>query len=158
MKRSTPSIKWLYSFLLLFLLAGCHRLIAPFDQYAYTQTTSLKVDVLNLMDKSTEPYAKHEKEAEEVVSKLMKIIEYEKHRPNDGITVKMWNKMIDETKQKGIIGSYLQSWKKNGTKSEVMVTEYKPQISEGFDKIAELEAKKIKASDPGVQNFLKTNN
>lgn len=158
MKKSKLIARFLYSFLFLVLLSGCNRLIAPYDQYAYAQTTALKVDVLNLIDKSTEPYTQHEKEAEEVVSKLMKIIEYEKHRPNDGITVRMWNKMIDDTKQKGIIGSYLQSWKTSGQKSKVLINEYKPQVGEGFDKISELEAKKIKASDAGVQTFLKTNN
>ena len=53
-------------FLLLLLcitvIAGCSSLIAQFDQAAYEQDTSLKVDSVGLMGKATEPYAQHEKE------------------------------------------------------------------------------------------------
>jgi hypothetical protein len=38
------------------IFAGGRPLIATYDQYAYTQTTSLKVDALHVMDKVTESY------------------------------------------------------------------------------------------------------
>ena len=76
------------------------------------------------------------------------------HRPKNDITVKMWNKMLDSTAQKGIIGSYIMNWKKSGTKSETIITEYKPLAAEGFDLIADLEAQKIKPSDAGITRFL----
>lgn len=137
------------------LLLGCGHYIATFDQFAYAQTTAVKVDVLDLVDLSTEPYTSHQKDADEVLSKMMKAMEYEKHRPKNDITVRMWQKLLDSTKQKGIVGSYLASWKKTGTKSQFLIDEFKPLISEGFDLIAELEAKKIKESDTGILNFLK---
>ncbi len=136
------------------LLLSCNNYISTYDQFAYTQTTSIKVDVLNLLDQSKEPYASHQKEADEVVTKMMKAIEYEKHRPKNNITLRMWQKLIDSTKQKGIVGSYLASWKRTGTKNQVLIDEFKPLANEGFDLIAELEAQKIKPSDAGILNFL----
>jgi hypothetical protein len=138
-----------------FFLTGCNKgLIATYDQYAYTQTTALKVDVLNLIDKSTESYSKHVTEVEAVTSDLKKILEYEKHRPLDGITLRMWQKMIDETGEGGIVGRYLKDWKEHDKKLPDMANEYKGQVAEGFDMIAELETKKIKSSDSKVQTFL----
>jgi len=136
------------------LLSGCAHYISTFDQLAYVQTTSLKVDVTDLIDDSHESYTSHQQQVDEVVSKMMKAIEYEKHRPKNDITVRMWNKLIDSTKQKGIVGSYLASWKRTGTKSQVLIDEFKPLVSEGFDLIAELEAQKIKPSDAGISKFL----
>ena len=72
---------------------GCAT-ISPFDQYAYAQVTAVKVDVLELMEQSVEPYQSHEAEIGEVNTRLLKIIEYEKHRPKNGITVKMWSKLF----------------------------------------------------------------
>ena len=153
MKKTQLLLKFCFV-LVAALLFSCSPLIGPYDQYAYTQTTSLKVDVLNLIDKSNESYSSHQNDIDDVTSKLMKAIEYEKHRPKNDIIVRMWNKMIDSTKEKGIIGIYLVSWKKKGTQSQTLIDEYKPQVSEAFDMIAELEASKIKSSDANVQNFL----
>jgi hypothetical protein len=140
------------------LFAGCAT-ISPFDQYAYVQVTSVKVDVLDLMDKSGEPYANHEKAVEEVNSKLFKIIEYEKHRPKNQITIKMWDKLIridslgrvDETT---MIPSYWKKWKKDGKEGKFFIEEAKGQVGTGFDLIAELESNKIKAADAKVSSFI----
>ncbi len=140
--------------LLSFLSFSCNHYMSVYDQFAYTQTTALKVDVMNLIDASTEPYASHQKEVETTVSNLRKAVEYERHRPKNDITVKMWGKMLDSTGSKGIIGSYLASWKKNGTKGAAVAEEYKPLAAEGFDLIADLEAQKIKSSDGAITQFL----
>ena len=102
--------------LLAIVFCGCGHYISTYDQSTYTQATSLKVDVLNLMDESTEPYAAHAKEVDAVVLNLRKAIEYEKHRPKNDITIKMWSMMLDSTAQKGIVGSYVASWKQSETK------------------------------------------
>ncbi len=140
--------------LIFFLLPGCNHYISPYDQFAYSQTTALKVDVLTLIDESTDTYLSHEDEVNEVVSKMRKAIEYEKHRPKNDITIRMWNKLLDSTAQKGIVGSYLASWKRTGTKSTALINEFKPLAAEGFDLIAELEAQKIQSTNPGILNFL----
>ena len=155
MKEKLSFIKQgITALLLAVLLFSCSHYMSSYDQFAYTQTTSLKVDVLNLIDESTEAYSSHAKEADDVVTNLRKAMEYEKHRPKNDITLKMWNKMLDSTGQKGIIGAYLASWKKNGTKNQTLIDEYKPLAAEGFDLISELEAQKIQASDAGIAKFL----
>lgn len=140
--------------LLFVVFCSCGHYISTFDQLAYTQATSLKVDVLNLIDQSTEPYSSHTKDVDAVVLNLRKAIEYEKHRPKNDITVKMWNKMLDSSAQKGIVGSYLTSWKQSGTKSQTLIDEYKQLASEGFDLIADLESHKIKNNDASVTSYI----
>lgn len=145
----------LLAYLLLFTTTACNHYISTYDQFAYAQTTALKIDVLNLIDKSTEAYTTHQDEIAKVTSDVMKAMEYEKHRPKNGITVRMWDKMMDSTGQSGIIGRYFASWKSDGTKRPATINEIKPQVSQGFDLIADLESQKIKASDASVLNFLK---
>jgi hypothetical protein len=56
---------------------GCST-ISVFDQYAYTQATSLKVDALALMDKATGEAALHNEAIEQLLIKVDKAYEYEK--------------------------------------------------------------------------------
>ena len=130
------------------------KTIASFDQYAYTQETSLKVEALSLMDKSADSYTLHVSDCETIVSDMLKMREYEKHRPKDVITFKMWDKLIDSTGQKGIVGSYLSKWKTDGTEKPVFILEAKKIAGQGFDLIMELESQKIKPDNASVQSFI----
>jgi hypothetical protein len=134
------------------LLPGCKPLIAVYDQYAYTQVTSVKVDALNLIDKATDNFSEHAAEVEAVNVKIEKAYEYEKHRPKNGITVKMWE--ILKSADKNLYGGVIKRWKAESKLGRGFITEIKAQISEGFDLIAELESQKIKDNDPKVTNFL----
>lgn len=115
--------------------------ISPFDQYAYTQTTSIKVDALNVMDAATESYSSHNAEIAVVKTEMQKMVEYEKHRPKNGITARMWDLMVNE---KGLFGDFLNLWKDQDKMSKAFINEAKIKIGENFDRIAELESKKIK--------------
>ena len=144
----------------IFLLSmqGCAT-ISPFDQFAYAQVTAVKVDVLEMMDKSIEPYQNHEKEIGELNNKLLKIVEYEKHRPKNGVTVKMWSKLfgvdsIGVPDNTTIIPSYWAKWKKDGSENPIFLIEAKGVVSEGFDLIAQLESQKIKPTDSQISSFL----
>ena len=149
----------------LLFLSSCAT-ISGFDQYSYTQTTSVKIDVLKLMDKSNEPYTNHLKNIEEVNTKLLKNIEYEKHRPKNMITISMYNilwKLINDTTTIHGAGvdfkhGFFPEWQKQDSiKSKSFITEAENQVAEGFDLIAELESKKIKQSDEGISRFLSKN-
>lgn len=129
-------------------------MIAAYDQYAYTQTTSIKIDVLNLIDKSNESYFKHQQETEEVVSSINKMKEYERHRTNDQTTSQMWEVIIDSTGEKGLVGRFLTKWKNDTTIKKIIIEDAKPLIGYGFDLIAELESKKLKKNDQSIQTFL----
>jgi hypothetical protein len=126
----------------LFALAGCAS-ISTFSQHAYLQTTSLKVDVLNVMSKAEAPYSTHETEVETVKTNLQKLYEYERNRPKNDISVGMWEKILDD---KALLGGFLNRWKDEGTLGTYYIEEEKKLVAEAFDKIAGLESKKIKSS------------
>ena len=123
---------------------GCAS-ISQFDQYAYVQTTSLKVDALQVMDLAVDDFKNHANEVKELKANLQKIYEYEKNRPNNEITLKMWEKLLNEDGH--LIGGFLVKWETQGKQSKVFITEAKQIIGQAFDQIAQLESKKIKPSE-----------
>ncbi len=125
-------------------LFGCAS-ISQFDQYAYVQTTSLKVDALQVMDMAVDEFNNHHDEVLKLKANLQKIYEYEKNRPNNEITLKMWEKLLD--KDDHLIGGFLIKWEEQGTQSEIFIREAKKIIGPAFDQIAQLESKKIKPSE-----------
>jgi hypothetical protein len=138
----------------LFFLGSC-KTISVFDQYAYAQTTALKVDALNLMDKATESYASQQAGIEAVNTQIEKVYEYEKHRPKNEITVKMWE--IVKNPDRNLFGGFVKRWKDRSTLSADFIREAKIQISQAFDLIVELESEKIKPADEKVTTFINTN-
>jgi hypothetical protein len=129
---------------LLFLLQACFT-TARFDQYAYTQTTALKVDALNLMDKATSTFTSNEPVINAFNEKLDKAYEYELHRKNNAFSIKMWDKLRDP--DKNLLGGFMKRWKNDGQLGNAFVTEAKMQVGKAFNEIAELESGKIKATD-----------
>lgn len=142
MKVVSHPLPFFLAFLMLFV-CSCSPLMSNFDQASYAQVTSLKVDALALMDKSTEDYSSHLSDVTALQLELSKAIEYDKHRPNNSITNDMWNLLSDPSGH--LLGGFLVKWKKDGKESEAYLTDKKQQISDSFDQIAELEIKKIKA-------------
>jgi hypothetical protein len=96
MKKNNLStqIRNLTFLVVLISIAGCAT-ISSFDQYAYTLTTSLKVDALNTMSLATDDYATNEKTVKELQTNLQKVYEYEKNRPKNEITLKMWDVLLN---------------------------------------------------------------
>jgi len=119
--------------------------ISTFDQYAYTQTTSLKVDALNTMDLATTDFASNEKTVQELQTNLQKVYEYEKNRPKNEITLKMWNILLDTNGH--LIGGFLKRWENEKKLNAVFVQEEKKIVGDAFDQIAGLESHKLKPSD-----------
>lgn len=128
----------------LFSFTACAT-ISSFDQYAYTQTTSLKVDALNTMDLATDEYSAHEKNVQELHTNLQKIYEYEKNRPRNEITLKMWNIILDTNGH--LLGGFIKRWQNEHKLNAVFVQEEKKIVADAFDQIAGLESHKIKSSD-----------
>ncbi len=87
----------------------------------------------------------HHDEVLKLKTNLQKIYEYEKNRPNNEITLKMWEKLLD--KDGHLIGGFLMKWEEQGTQSEIFIREAKKIIGPAFDQIAQLESKKIKPSE-----------
>jgi hypothetical protein len=129
---------------ILLLLFGCSPTISTFDQIAYVQVTSLKVDALNLMNEGIDSYSQHSVEIKELQLKIDKAIEYDLHRPKNEITNKMWSLLNDPAYR--LFGGFLVEWKKEGKCGSAYIMEKKKQVAKSFDQIAELESKKIKPS------------
>ncbi|WP_423126749.1 hypothetical protein [Gaoshiqia sp. Z1-71] len=142
MKQTLP-FKRFAIFMALLIIAGCAT-ISAFDQYAYTQTTSAKVDALNVMELATEAYEPHKPAVKELETKLQKIYEYEKNRPKNEISTRMWDKLLD--KEGHLLGGFLVRWKEENMLNPVFVNEMKTIVDQAFDQIAGLESKKIKKS------------
>ena len=119
--------------------------ISSFDQYAYIQTTSIKVDALETMDLAKENYSAHEKNVQELKTKLQKIYEYEKNRPKNEITIKLWDTLLDTNGH--LLGGFISRWQKEQKLNETYITEAKKLVDKAFDQIAGLESKKIRSSD-----------
>lgn len=142
---------WLSAIL---ILGGC-KTISGYDQYAYAQGTALKVDALNLMDKATANFASQQAGIDDITTRIEKAYEYEKHRPKNAITVKMWELLKDP--DRNLFGGFLKRWKEKDTLPTTFINEARIQVGEAFDMIVELESQKIKATDEKVTTFISSN-
>ena len=140
-----------YYFLLIIpiiLLHSCNLftpIISTYDSYAYTQTTSIKVDAINLMGMATEDYQSHKTDIAAVQNNIQKIYEYEKHRKHDTITVQQWKLLTDTTRH--LFGGFIIKWRKEKQLDKGYIQDKEKEVGFAFDQIADLESKKIQPSN-----------
>ena len=146
MKKTYLSTLFHHLTLLVVILsfAACAT-ISSFDQYAYAQTTSLKVDAINTMSMAISNYSTNEKTVQELQTKLQKAYEYEKNRPKNEITLKLWTILLNP--EGHLLGGFVHRWEKDKKLNAVFIQEEKKIVGEAFDQIAGLESQKIKATD-----------
>jgi hypothetical protein len=137
------------------LFTGSCKTISVFDQQAYAQAISLKVDALAIMDKATETYASQQAGIDAVNTQIEKAYEYEKHRQKSVITVKMWELL--KSPDRNLFGGFLKRWKDKSTLNADFVSEAKTQVAQAFDMIVELESEKVKPTDEKVTTFVNAN-
>lgn len=77
--------------------------------------------------------------------RLDKIVEYEKNRPQNDISVKMWDKLLNP--EGHLLGGFFKRWGSEGVLNGTFVQEMKPLVGDAFDQIAGLESHKIKESE-----------
>lgn len=126
-------------------LNSCSRTIDVFDQYAYAQTTSLKVDALNIMSLAVDDESKYQEKINKLMDDLQKIYEYEKGRPKNEITIQQWEILLDPNGH--LLGGFIARWKNEGRLRQMFVDETKNLVSDSFDIISGLESGKLKPSD-----------
>jgi len=124
---------------------------ASFDQYAYAQTTAAKVEAIDLISNATQNVSGFTDRIRDVDMKLKKIYEYEKNRPKNEITAKMWELLLDPEKR--LYGGFIKRWQTDSTLSKAFVEEASKLIGSGFDKVAELESKKIPRNEDAIKSF-----
>lgn len=124
------------------MLCACST-ISRFDQYAYNQATSIKVDALSVMDSATEDYRQHQSSVAGITTAINKIYEYEKNRPKNTVSEKMWALLRDSAGP--LYGGFIKRWQREGKLDAVFIQESKRLIGDSFDQIAQLESGKIKA-------------
>jgi hypothetical protein len=139
-KRSLPVILLLFLSSICLLQSSCVS-TAPYDQFVYKESTSLKVDALKLMDKAEKPFTTQEKEIEKLNDQLDKLYEYEVHRKKNQLRIQMWDLLRNP--EKNLLGGFLSRWKKEGQLGTTFISEAKIIVGRAFDQLAELESGKI---------------
>ena len=146
-------------FLLIFIaafLSSCSILkTAPYDQYSFQKTIEIKIDANHLIDKAESSYQENISEIQELKSEIAKIVEYEKYKPNNEITYKMWLLVANE--DKNLLAGFLKRWEEKGKLSSFFITEAKGQITEAFDLLLQYESKKEPATKNQLLELLSNN-
>jgi hypothetical protein len=126
------------------LLTACSS-ISVYSPEAYKQAVDLKIESLNLISSATMPFSDYEEDVAFLKTELSKAYEFAKGRPNNEISTKQWEILIDENKN--LLGGFLKRWENDETLSEMFVTEAQKLVSDAFDTIIGLESGKISPSE-----------
>ena len=151
------TIKSLYLILISsFAIFSCQSVkTALYDQYSYQQTTSIKVEASNVMDKATTPYSNNKEIVEKLLLDIDKLVEYEKNKPNNEITFAMWKILTD--KEKNLLTGFFKRWEEKGSFSPVFLQEAKKQVTGALDLLIQYEVKKDKESKDSLLNLINLN-
>lgn len=125
-------------------LTGCAT-ISTFDQTAYDKTTGAKAEALMLMGKATDSYSSHTAEIQSVNLSIDKAYEYDRGRPLNQETVKMWEILRDPDRH--LYGGFIRRWREKGALRPAYRDEKKKDIAEAFDQISGLEIGKRKPAN-----------
>lgn len=121
-------------------LPGC----VTFDQVAYNNATSLKLDLPELMEKAVESFSKYTKEVDNIRQRLD---EAELHsgsqRRNQDVTA-AWSQV------KSLANPFFDEWKKKGQLTQVYAKERADQVRKSLEFIAEAERAKRRKGISGV--------
>jgi len=123
-------------------IQGCSPSIALFDQHSYEELTSLKVDAVNLIEKSAEPYDNYADQVDALHLRFQKVKEYVKGLSKNDITYHMLENLTDPNKN--LYGGAIKLWQQQGSISPAIVSDFKERVQSSFDEILELERNKIK--------------
>lgn len=129
--------------LLAVLSIACTSLIAPYNETAYENATSLKAEALALMSKATECYSNHEERVEALLVSVEQAYEFVKGIAENGESTRQWEIIKDP--EGNMLGGFMKRWKKAGQLGETFVENAKDDlVGPAFDKVIRLEALKIR--------------
>ena len=132
----------LFFSLLIISIVACAPLIGAYSQKTYEFATSLKVESLALMAKGGDPFVDHKHDIEKLNLELQKAYEFVKGDPKNGISAKMWKKLINP--EGNLIGKFFVRWEEYGSYASrnFVLTEQIKNVTQAFDEIICLEANK----------------
>jgi hypothetical protein len=143
----------LIALMLSVMLISCNAIkTAVYDQYSYQQTTSIKVDVSKIIDKSIDAYSKNSAEVQKLQLDMEKMMEYEKNKPNNEITFAMWQ--VITNKEKNSVAGFFKRWEEKGSLSPIFIEESKKQLMEGFDLLIQYEVRKDQQSKDNLLTLI----
>jgi trans-aconitate methyltransferase len=125
----------------LLFVAGCASTIAVYDSKSYENATSLKVETLALMDKGADPYEQHSTEVADLRLRLQKAEEYARGLDKNAVAVSMWETLANEG---GMLDRFFKEWQVNPVTPPTYLNDKKEQVAKAFDKLIQLEARKVK--------------
>jgi len=142
MKRISLRLTYFWLSLLPVLFFSSCASVALYDDYSFKQTINAKVQTIDLMKKSVEPYDQHVNEVDELMNSLQKIYDYDKRRTDNILSTKMWSIIMDPDQY--LVAGYFKKWKTGGPQNKALVVEAIGQITEAFDKLLDFEGAKDK--------------
>lgn len=128
----------------IFLITGCSPSISLYSETAYRQGVELKVRSLEMVDKASESYSEHREEAEALRRDLLIAYEYSKGRPDNEISTRQWEVMVDP--DRSLMIGFLDRWEERERMSPAFIREYRELVSQAFDQIIGLESGKLDPS------------
>lgn len=124
------------------LIVSCSTHIAFYDQYAYTQATSLKVDLQNLAtESSTVTYADAKTDIDKINVEIQKALEYSRGRAKNTLSTDQYKILYSDN---GFYKAFLKTWNSEGKLSPAGADEVSKEIGELMDQIIKLESGKTK--------------
>jgi hypothetical protein len=140
----SPAGRWFVLLSFLFC-AGCAT--PDFDQAAYANATSLKVDTIHLIGQAHDSYSSHRQDVSDLTLKLEKAYEYDKGRPLNQRTLQLWDQLLTkkaDDPDSGIYPRFIDLWEKQGTISAALIPGKQQRVALAFDEIIALESGKKK--------------
>jgi hypothetical protein len=121
---------------------ACSPTIAFFDQYAYTQATSLKVDLQNLAQQSSSvAFTDAKADIDKLNTSLQKAYEYSKGRAKNTLSTDQYGILLSEN---GFYKKFLHLWESQGKTSPAAADEFSRTLEKLMDQVIKLEAGKNK--------------
>jgi hypothetical protein len=125
------------------LLVACAA-ITGYDPTSYKTATDLKVEALLLIEKAQDPPGPHAAEIQAMRLRLRQAYEYEKGKgERNRFTRDQWQILADP--KGSLLGGFLKKWQtENKGQSPAFLDGVSENVSAAFDKIIELESRKVK--------------
>jgi hypothetical protein len=141
-KKYTVLLSFFIFLINVITINGCSPTLAFFDQYAYTQATSLKVDLQNLAQQSsTVSFTDAKADIDKVNTNLQKAYEYSRGRAKNTLSTDQYAILLSEN---GFYKSFLKLWQTQGKTSPAAADEFSKSLEKLMDQVIKLEAGKNK--------------